>query len=435
MIQGLVLLSTTLLLYACHTSTNTKPSDTGKLDTAETDTDIDADTDTDSDTDVDTDTDSDTDTGTNPCDDGNPSTSPQIAWLKSQIGMTGLVDSYKDDGTDNAYLYDQALSIIAFTDAGEYCEAQQVTDELAGLQNADGSWFTCYSAQNGSDCESNEHTGPIAWIQMGINFYQNATGDDIYSDVASQLISWLDGMRDTTSGSETYGALRYGAGYPSTNMSTEHNLDADSAYFYNGYLNDSSANMDKADLIEDWLLAEMWGFSADSDGPYDLGVLWRGNEDYAWCTDPQSWGVLDLGATGPNGEPLADALEWLTSDGYGYGSTQNTQTFLSQEVEGFSYCTEDVNPPNGINANFCGTLFVWTEGTLGVAAALREAGDIESADYYFNQITPLVSKEGGIPYSFSEASESFPCNWPYESASAAAWYYFYEAGVNPFQPN
>jgi len=374
------------------------------------------------------------DDDTTPCDDGDPSSSLQIAWLRSQIGLNGLVDSYKDDGTDKAYTYDQAISIIAFTHAGEVCEAQQVVDTVASLQEADGALYTCYSTVDGSVCENWQHSGPTAWIVNALNYYETNTGDSVYWDVAEEALSWLDTMQDTNINNESYGAISYGTGYPADMFSTEHNLSADSAYYNYGILDEDDSYIDKAILIEDYLLAEMWGYSPESDGPYEIGVLWRGYEDYAWCTDAQSWGVLDLGATGPSGEPLSEALDWLTSGGYGYGSTLNVQEYTGIDVEGFSFCTEDVNPPNGQNYNFCGTLFVWTEGTLGVAAALREAGESELADYYFAQIGQTVSVDGGVPYSFSTASLSYPCNWPYESVAGTAWYYFYDNGINPFWP-
>lgn len=350
------------------------------------------------------------------CIDNNPSTSPQINWLKSQIGNTGLVDSFKDDGTDNAYLYDQAVAAIAFTEAGETCKAQGIFKTLASLQNTDGSWKTCYSAESGSACESYVHTGPIAWVVMALNYYEVKTGDKQFGSMADKAINWMDTI--IVDSGEAQGALKYGEGF--SQVSAEHNHDAYSAYFYRG-------QKDKAEEIKKFLIQELWAPSLESDGPYhNVSVFWRGFNDFAWCTDPQSWGVLALGAD------YVKSLEWLDSNGYGYGSTKNTK----QEVDGFSFCTEDINPPNGVNPNFCGKSFVWLEGTEGVAAAYYSIGGKEKGDYYHSQTTKVVSTGGGVPYTVSDASDpiKWPCNWPHESASSTAWYYFNEMKINPFKP-
>ena len=44
----------------------------------------------------------------------------QINWLKDQQDLhdSGLLESYQDNGDTNAFIFDQALAIIAFTEAG-----------------------------------------------------------------------------------------------------------------------------------------------------------------------------------------------------------------------------------------------------------------------------------------------------------------------------
>lgn len=361
------------------------------------------------------------DGGSGICDDKNPSNSPQIAWLKNQIGKTGLVDSDRDDGTDDAYLYDQALAAIAFTQAGEICEAQGIFEAIAFSQNPNGGWYTCYSAEKGSACELYVHTGPIAWVVMAVNFYETKTGDAQFVNMANSAIAWMNTMRNIDPGKDYFGSLKYGEGDSQTKISTEHNHDANSAYYYR-------AEKEKAEAIKTFLINEMWAPSPESNGPdYDVNIFWRGYNDFAWCTDPQSWGVLSLGPD------YAKSLEWLDSKGDGNGSTKITR----QGVTGFSFCTEDVNPPNGENPNFCGKLFVWLEGTEGVAAAYYSAGNKEKGKYYHDQTAKVLSPGGGIPYSIADADDPiiiWPCNWPYESVASTAWYYFNEAKINPFRP-
>lgn len=348
------------------------------------------------------------------CTDNDPSTSAQIAWLKSQSAKTGLVDSYQGDEKDNAYTYDQALAAIAFTEAGEVCEARAIFKALASLQQTNGSWKTSYGAENGSACEPYVYTNPVSWVVMSLNYYEAKTDDEQFSLMANKAMGWLDTM--TITEGETKGTLIYGE--DEIKVSTTPNCAAYSAYFYRG-------QKEKAEQIKKFLIQEMWAPSPISDGPYhDAPIFWRGLNDFAWCTDPQSWGVLALGSD------YAKSLGWLDTNGYGFGSPKNSQ----QNVEGFSFCTEDINPPNEINPNFCGGYFVWLEGTEGVAAAYYSIGDKEKGDYYHSQTAKIISTNGGVPYSISNDPLKWPCNWPYESVTSTAWYYFNEAKINPFQP-
>lgn len=335
----------------------------------------------------------------------------QIAWLKSQIGKIGLVDSYEGDETDKAYLYDQALAAIAFTQAGEIDKAKAIFKALSSLQRANGSWQTCYLADTGSACESTVHTGPIAWVVMAINFYEAKTGDKQFSSMADKALGWMDTM--IIASGETKGALQYGEG--EQKISAEHNQDAYSAYFYRG-------QKEKAEKIKHFLITEMWAPSPESNRPYhNVSVFWRGfNEDPpVWCTDPQSWGVLALGAD------YAKSLDWLDQEGFGFGSTKSAK----QGVTGFSFCTEDNNT--------CGkNPFVWLEGTEQVAAAYYSIGDTDKGDYYHSQTKKAVIASGGIPYTIGDAGETigWPCNWNYGSVASTAWFYFNEAKINPFNP-
>jgi hypothetical protein len=249
---------------------------------------------------------------------------------------------------------------------------------------------------------------------MAVNFYAAKTSDEQFSSMADKALTWMDTM--LVNSGEAQGALKYGEGVPQ--ISTEHNHDAYSAYLYRG-------KPDKAVQIKSFLVNEMWVPSPASDGPYhNVSVFWRGFNDFAWCSDPQTWGVLAMGSD------YTKSLEWIDSNGYGYGSTKNT----AGGITGVSFCTEDVNPPNGINPNFCGKYFVWLEGTEGLAAAYYAVGNIPKGDYYHGETAKKVSAGGGVPYSISDGDKKWPCNYPYESAAATGWYYFNEAKINPFNP-
>lgn len=88
----------------------------------------------------------------------------QIDWLSFQQNQsTGLVDSYEADGTNRAYLYDQALAIIVFTAAGEYSKAASIIEVLQNLQQSNGVWYECYDA--------NTFTTPATLIKYNTGYH------------------------------------------------------------------------------------------------------------------------------------------------------------------------------------------------------------------------------------------------------------------------
>jgi hypothetical protein len=224
----------------------------------------------------------------------------QIDWLLSQQNnLTGLVDSYEGDGTNNAYTYDQALAVIAFTASKNIQNAKNILDRYNTIQNPDGSWYQCYLANNANNCNTNKWAGDIAWLVMAINYYEHETKDNSYADMASDALAFLDTLRDTNPVHDSYGAFVM---YPgSTAYSTENNYDIYSAFHYRGLLENNVSYLNIANLVKEYIITEMWAPSTESDGPFhNVGVFWVGFEAYGWYTDPPSWAVLALGSYGPN---------------------------------------------------------------------------------------------------------------------------------------
>lgn len=351
----------------------------------------------------------------------------QINWLISQQNQTtGLVDSYEGDETNYAYTYDQALAVIAFTSENNTGRAKAILDRFNSSQNSDGSWYLCYSANNASVCSYNKPVGDISWLIMAINYYEVYTGDKNYSDMAVKALNFLDNLRDNNPENESYGALVLSPG--STAYSTENNYGAYSAYYYRGILSKKYSFIEKACLIKDYLIKEMWSNSSTSNGPFhNVGVFWVGYNNFGWYTDSQGWGVLALGAYGPNGENFTRALEWLYSYGYGYGSPRHNQTYDNDaEIDGFDFWEKGVKNST------------WLEGTEGVAAAYYSIGDNETGDYFHNQTGKVISDNGGIICSFSKINSldiRHPDNSRYNSVASTVWYYLNEKKINPFKIN
>jgi len=365
----------------------------------------------------------------------------QIDWLIAQQDPnTWLLDSYEGDGTNTAWIYDQALAVVAFTDAGLISKATNILETMRGLQltGPDGVWHECYNSSNTSIVvESRLNSGPIAWMAMAINFYEARTGDTNYAAVGKRALDYLTTMIINAPGSETNGAVRY-SNYDPQIISTEHNLDAYSAYLYRGLLNSNNVYLTTASNILQYLANEMWALSTNSNGPYNLPIFWEGWNNYVFSTDPQSWGVLALGPIGPNGEEFYRCTEWLWWNEW--GNTRNAQNF-SPTVTG----VDGFRPSTGDRPH------IWVEGTEGVARAFYRIGDYAAGicnsdqaatnsahgDYFHSEMGRTASTNGGLVHSFwdiAPGNNTWPENWRYNHVASVAWHYFNERRVNPFAP-
>lgn len=331
------------------------------------------------------------------------------------------------------------MAVIAFTDAGSTLNAVKLLNTMTNLQlaNPDGAWYECYDSADTSVCGYNLVSGPIAWMVIAINFHAARTGDTKYAGAASRALSYLDTMRDMNLTNETYAALRYSPNYTNT-FSTEHNLDAYSAYLYRGLLSSNNLYLTTASNILEYLAREMWAPSTNSNGPYhDQPIFWSG-WDFAYCTDPQSWGVLALGPLGPNGEEYYRCMEWLWWNER--GNTRNAQNF-SPSVTG----VDGFRPGTGDRPH------IWVEGTEGVVRAFYRVSDYAGGtcnpdmvttnsahgEYFHQQMARIVSTNGGLVHSFWDfvpGDYRFPENARWNHVASVAWHYFNERRLNPFSP-
>lgn len=348
---------------------------------------------------------------------------PQIEWLQGQQHPTGLVDSYEGDGTPKAYTYDQALAAIAFAHAGNSQDARRILAAMRDLQNADGSWHAGYTT-TGAVVSDALASGHIAWMALALNYFEAATNDTLFLPAKRKALTLLKGRMDTNPSNQTYGSIRFGAS--DTRVSTEHNHDAYAVFKgaaqLEGNLSRRQEYSDLSRRILDYLRTEMWAPSLTSNGRHDVNVFWTGYGDFSWCTDPQTWGVLSLGAQGPGNEPFSRSLDWLYQNPSGSTRYQMDFSPTVLNVDGFGFCTA---PPN----------FIWIEGTEGAACAYFTANSPARGEYFHAQMDRVKSPNGGLPYSFSEVNPGSlrdMDNWRYNSVAGTAWFYFAKNTVNPF---
>ena len=354
-----------------------------------------------------------------------------IRWLMKQQNLsTGLVESYADNGDSNAWTYDQALAIIAFTETGELQRAQMVLDRMRKLQaaNLNRAWYECYLSNDPDTiCSQSYITGPIAFVVIAVNYYEYITNDPNYAPMARDALSWLTKLRNVNPADERYGSIGYSSQLPNV-ISTEHNADAYSAFLWRGKLDHNQSYIEIAESILDYLRIEMWAPSSSSNGPYhNVNVFWRGFNDFDFCTDPQTWTVLSLGSIGPSGEEFYKALDWLWYNPYGSTRVTNLQDFNIYicNVDGFKSCTWESD-------------YIWIEGTEGAATAYYSIGQNDKGDFLHKQMARTFSSNKGLVHSFCESQPtmiSFPKNYRFEHIASVAWYFFNEVGINPFHPD
>jgi len=333
-----------------------------------------------------------------------------IAWLKAHQYSSGLVESQIGWPDHRSFTYDQAGAAIAFTASGNLSNARRVLSAMASVQNTDGSWYDAYYSDTKAPWEWSKSSGNTTWMVLAINFYEKRTGDKQYAAYAMKALSWVKKRIETDTSSNCFGAVSLGQNFyniphPENIFSTEHNLDAYSAFKTRAALTTNLTR--RADYkavaakIKTFLTTEVWNGSA----------FYRGCNDNELWLDTQPWGYMVLGSAYSAGLAFAEA------------NMVNTIPWKGVNVTGFQYNNYD-------------TASVWVEGTGQMAAAYGLIGDTNSASFYLNELKKTIRTDGGMPYSFNAigGAIAWPDNLRYSSASSVFWYYFAKNKVNPFKP-
>jgi hypothetical protein len=360
----------------------------------------------------------------------------QIAGLQSLMNtpmITGgpygdgkLVRSFRD--MDSAFLYDQALAVIAFSLAGDRVNAELIINAMAKLQGASGAWMFSYLI-DGEDANAPldmRIAGSNAWFGMALNAYQKAFNSTKYLSMSTRMHDYMNNelVAITINGKVQYG-LRfaptdYVAGR-SKIYALEHQLDAYASfqqyYALNGGTRFSVAATRMRDMSE-----ALWNgsrFLAGFDG--NTNTL-NTSERYL---DNYSWSVLALGNKGSKNQNFAGALPGLCD----YFNVAGKLDYPSRKVSGV------VGFYDVIYNNVPSTSpFVWSEGSLGAVMAMRQgaatmtcqgnlAGDIlESMNY-------MIDKLDGMPYATRNSNADFTSSG---SVAGTAWLYYANQNKNPY---
>ena len=338
--------------------------------------------------------------------------------------------------SDRHYLYDQALAAMVFTHGGEPSvhHAREVLSALERIQllepSVDAGGFAPWIVSDGL------RTGPIAWVVMAANAYQARTNDDSFRAMAKRALSYLATRQvPVLVDGEPTGPVTYSVDRPETpwnetqTISFEHNLGAYAAFREFALYNADDPDFVRYGQIADEIrvfLERSWNGRAFYIG-YDLA-----REDFnrsEGALDTQSWGLL----------ALDDTDAWTR---YGSGLGYNCETYL--ETAGFvqfggggvvGFVHESSTPD--------ARSFVWTEGTLGMIAAMERGARlgqavpecrrfgrrVEVAELKASMYS-LVGKGGGLRYATYTTHPDMSYG---SSVAGTAWLYFAAHGINPFR--
>ncbi|MCP3960318.1 MAG: hypothetical protein GY719_20945 [bacterium] len=313
-----------------------------------------------------------------------------ISYLLSVRDLTtGLFVSWKEEEIEQpppkAWLYDQALVLIALTREGTWeggtavdTEAQaadQLVDFLLTEQQLDGHWARSWNPRTGEVLADDEWVGDQAWCVLALVEYANKTGDPDAEAAAQAGAAWLAARIDED------GKL---------DASTEGTVDGWWAMTATGRLDDAAA-------IRAYLLTQVWDA--------DLRYWWRGFQDPVIAIDTATW--LSEFARHPSVNRTDRALAALSFVGRALATTS----------ENGLVC--------GLDA--MGPVQVWNEGT----AQYVSAGG-EEAQTYLDHLLAQQRLDGAMPGSTADAlNDTFGWWTTWSGLAPTAWLYFSLTGT-PF---
>ncbi|MEM7532294.1 MAG: DUF4832 domain-containing protein [Chloroflexota bacterium] len=332
-------------------------------------------------------------------------------WLKAQqvpnsivntpfSGRDGAVISYRvpsDDAAypfvfDRAWIYDNALAVIAWTLDNECAAAQTTLTTLASLVENDGKLGFSVSTQ-GDFVQGLYRSGAIAWVGYAFTLYQDQCQDSQFEATTRDMADWLLTQQDAT------GSVQ--GGPDATWHSTEHNIDA---YFFwrdLGLLTGHLPYTQAASQVKTSLLTNHW-----NEG---YGCFQQGIGDAGKALDAASWGAIFLHSIG-EAQKAADCLTFLEAN---YPVT-HTCTFehVDYTVSGYKPYGDNIGGNTQVD-------LVWSEGSLGVAMAYQRVGDTAKRNAILANMDKMRDADDGIAYSCPPIPEKEWHDW--ESVAGTAW--------------
>ena len=392
-----------------------------------------------------------------------------LKWLKNQIVPNDTVEnpvpdrrkmilSYEIEKDNPAYsylakrtfTYDNAVAAVAFTMAGKYREAESILNTLSRLVREDGSLWFSYNTHNSWPDEGDHEgavirSGALAWAGYSMShyvsvrnledsgFYKNDVVGKRYSEAAEKIAEYLLSMQISEKSDIRFGLITGGKGTyeieysedkkkieeiynydPVGWVSVEHNIDVyfllKSLYLVTG----KKYYFNKAGQLKKSILKTFWDVK---EGQFIRGVKEDGKKDNALPLDGASWGALFLESIGAEGKTKTVLRtmdrNFISSDNNykGYSPYYNEKVYENRTLNSHIFEGKGDTEWEDINV-------VWSEGSLGAAAAWIRGGDPEKGLEIIREMTKM-SVDGGLIYSSVNLPYLFS---DYPSVAGTGWF-------------
>lgn len=312
-----------------------------------------------------------------------------IGYLLSEQQPGGLLVSWKEESTPLAWLYDQALALIALARAGTWegglasNPAAQAADLLAtflmNAQKPDGHWARGWRADTQVELVDDGWVGDQGWCVMALAEYSLRSG------VSEGLASAKRGAQWLASQIEPSGSIR---GYGST----EGTVDVWWAMM-------ATLRFPDAERIKGYLLSEQSVWDAD------LRYWWRGANDPMIAMDTATW--VSVFARHPLVQQADRGLAALSFV---------RRTLVTTSESGLA-CGLDGQGP----------VSIWNEGTAQYVAAGGE-----DAAWFLETLLAQQNPDGSMPGSPDNfETDAFGWLTRWSGVAPTAWLHFAIRGL-PF---
>lgn len=377
-----------------------------------------------------------------------------------------LAQSYQDASglNDIAFVYDNALTIIALLRSADVSRARALGDGLLYAQDhdeslTDGRLRQAYHADTFINPNGTAHfgwefgligtaVGDMAWAGIALAQLARKTRDNRYLQGTLRIGRWiLDNTRSTTGlGGYTFGET---AGLED-HKSTEHNIDVYGYFRLLAQLTRDRSWIGRADHAWQFVTA-VWNAKDQ--------MFWTGSDDGAMINkaaaqlplDPQTWSWLAA-----RKRPYAGAVDWAASNLATTDTPLRANSALTgnQKFSGVAFASgsfltdTDVRIANQEWNPKPDHAAVWLEGTSQLALALSDRGsrgDQEEARDLLDEVERSQDQlgkgqtfggkriAGGIVAATSPLDTGFGFGYyPNLHTAATSWYVFAATSVNPY---
>ena len=407
---------------------------------------------------------------------------PLGASLQSAVRfLQGVTDAYRSTGyrlaqsyydgsglTDTAFVYDNALAIIALLAGGDVGRARAIGDALVWVQNNDeefddGRLRQAYHANALTKVDPGTNrtvanyigepfwfihsaVGDLAWAGIALAQLARRTGSASYRTAAERIARWIQDktVSRTGLGGYTFGTTAGLEGF----KSAEHNIDVYAFFRMIARLTGQPIWLRRADHAWEFV-TRLWNA--------EDGFFWTGSNDGATINksptqlplDVQTWSWLAA-----RRERYAGALDWAATNLATTDTPQRKNSSLTgnYKVTGVAFGSgslqADTETPIPYNVN-PDSGAVWFEGTAQLALALRDRrdrGDGDAADELLAAIQSAQGRlgagqtynqkviEGGIVAASSPLNTGFGFGYyQHLHIGATSWYVMAGTRTNPYR--